>query len=161
MFSKAGSEKDISSSPKTNLDDELWNIIKCELRNTLRREGKARPWRPLDDNFQFSKIRWHLQNNADFIMVDLRLNSWKYEKFEFRKNFVTMFLSVENGPENRIFENFSSPKSRKIAQRNSKLRVKYLPENGSFEKIFFHQNQREMMIACHSFAKNFDLRFKN
>ena len=95
-------------------------------------------------------------------MVDLKLNSYKNEKFEFRKNFVTMLLSVESGPENRIFEIFCPHDSRKIAQRNFKLRVGYLPvKRIILKKIFFHRNQREIVIVCHSFAKVFDLRFKN
>ena len=39
-----------------------------------------------------------------------------------------MLLSVESGPENRIFENFCPHDFRKIAQRNFKVRVAYFPE---------------------------------
>ena len=87
-------------------------------------------------------------------MVDLKLNSYKNEKFEFRKNFVTMLLSVES---------FCPHDFRKIAQRNFKLRGGNFPEKWIIlkKKIFFHRNQREIVIVCHSFAKVFDLRFKN
>ena len=48
---------------------------------------------------------------------------YKYEKFEFRKNFVTMLLSVESGPENRIFEIFCPHDFRKMLNEISNLEV--------------------------------------
>ena len=74
-----------------------------------------------------------------------------------------MLLSVESGPENRIFEIFLSTRFSKNAQRNLKFRGGNLPVKRIIlkKKIFFHRNQRGIMIACHSFAKVFDLRFEN
>ena len=50
-----------------------------------------------------------------------------------------------------------------FVERNFKVRVAYFPEKWIIlkKKIFFHRNQREIVIVCHSFAKVFDLRFKN
>ena len=69
---------------KRTSDDELWEIFKCEIE--IR-----------SDNFQFSKIRWQLQNL-------------------FRKNFANMF---ENGPETKFLKIFASIKF-KLQIRNQR-----------------------------------------
>ena len=45
----------------------------------------------------------------------------KSEKFEFRKNFVTIFFSVKNWPKKQNFDIFHPRNFRKIAKLNSKF----------------------------------------
>ena len=81
----------------------------------------------------------------------------KSEKFEFLKNFVTMFFSVKNWPIKRNFEIFRPRNFGKIVKKNWKF------ESGlftwkiqNFGKLFFHCNQRKIVNPGSPPKKVFD-----
>ena len=81
----------------------------------------------------------------------------KSEKFEFWKNFVTMFFSVKNWPIKQNFEIFRPRNFEKIVKKIQNFRVGKVPEIlRIFEKFFFHCNQRKIVIACSPPKKVFD-----
>ena len=82
----------------------------------------------------------------------------KSEKFEFWKNFVTMFFSVKNWPIKQNFEIFRPRNFEKIVKKNPKLQSGQSTRNfENFRQIFFfHCNQRKIVIACSPPKKVFD-----
>ena len=77
---------------------------------------------------------WYMQ--AYWLISDLIPK--KSEKFEFRKNFVTIFFSVKNWPKKRNFDFFCLRNFRKNAKFNSQFKsgiITWKMEN--FEKIYF------------------------
>ena len=69
----------------------------------------------------------------------------KSEKFEFRKNFVTIFFSVENWPKKWNFDFFCPRNFRKIAKLSSKFRSGIFTLKWKIlEQLIFHWNQRKI-----------------
>ena len=71
----------------------------------------------------------------------------KYEKFEFSKNFVIIFLSSQNGPRKRNFNIFCPRIFDKLQKEIQNFTVGYLPLKMKILKNFFsHRNQRKILI---------------
>jgi len=71
----------------------------------------------------------------------------KYEKFEFSKNFVIMFLSSQNGPRKRNFNIFCPRIFDKLQKEIQNFTVGYLPlKMEILENFFSYRNQRKILI---------------
>ena len=125
----------------------------------------------IDKAFEkIKKIHWGGWTNEDFLLglgnvgLNWDFSQWlisdlipkKSEKFEFRKNFVTIFFSVKNWPKKWNFDFFCPRNFRKIAKLSSKFRsgiFTWKMEN--FEKTHFASESALNSVCMEPNQKSF------
>ena len=109
---------------------------------------------------QFMWLGYYLSRSLLMAVLDWLISDLipkKSEKFEFRKNFMSIFFSVKNWPKKWNFDFFAYAIFEKLQNEVQNFGVGYLPEKWKIlKKLILHRNQHKILCACNPTKKVFD-----